>query len=125
MEEPIVQLSALNDSTSPLEKIYALQETCNLISSCVLKSLKSSSPTTTPNLSDTFPTVNIGNDYPQQSTLVKEVAPITTDDLIPILSYILIQAKPKHLHSNLLYMENFSFTNISKTSLGYFFYFFF
>jgi hypothetical protein len=51
--------------------------------------------------------------------------PITTDDLIPIISYILIQSKLSHLHSNLFYMENFNFTNISMNALGYLFILFF
>jgi len=44
---------------------------------------------------------------------------ITTDDLIPLITQVIIQAQPKHLHSNILYMDYFIFANIANTSFGF------
>lgn len=37
---------------------------------------------------------------------------LASDDLIPILVYVLIQARLEHLHSNIQYMELFSFSSL-------------
>jgi len=42
---------------------------------------------------------------------------ITTDDLIPLISYIITRIDLKYFESSLYYIENFIFTNISSTQL--------
>jgi len=44
---------------------------------------------------------------------------ITTDDLIPMILFVITCAAPQFLYTNLSYMEDFSFLNISATSLGF------
>lgn len=44
---------------------------------------------------------------------------VTTDNLIPLLVYVIIQAKPLHFHSNIYYTEQFSFSNLSTSSYGF------
>ncbi|KYQ96898.1 hypothetical protein DLAC_04215 [Tieghemostelium lacteum] len=44
---------------------------------------------------------------------------MTADDSLPILSYLLIQARPKYLETDLKYCTNFIFTEIHNSSYGY------
>jgi len=50
---------------------------------------------------------------------VDNVAVISADDTLPILVYAIIHARPLHLYSYLMYIENFIFANISASPLGY------
>lgn len=52
-----------------------------------------------------------------------ESEPITTDDLIPILVYVVIQSQFQYFESALLYAENFLFADLSNTKYGYDFHF--
>jgi len=44
---------------------------------------------------------------------------ITTDDLIPIIAYVISQSSYKYYHSTLYYIENFIFTDITTTKLAF------
>ncbi|EGC39723.1 hypothetical protein DICPUDRAFT_147431 [Dictyostelium purpureum] len=47
------------------------------------------------------------------------VLTITGDDALPLTAYLLIQARPKHLISDLMYCSKFIFTEIFNSSMGY------
>jgi hypothetical protein len=44
---------------------------------------------------------------------------VTTDDVIPFLAYIVILCQPKHLKTNLFYMEHLTAVNLSTNQIGY------
>jgi hypothetical protein len=52
-------------------------------------------------------------------TPASQPPPITTDDLIPLLAFVVIRAAPKNIVTYLFYMENFVFSQVGKTSLGF------
>ncbi|GAM21854.1 hypothetical protein SAMD00019534_050290 [Acytostelium subglobosum LB1] len=54
-----------------------------------------------------------------QFELSDESLTITGDDALPLTSYLIIQAHPRHLESDLIYCTNYIFSNISTMSLGY------
>jgi hypothetical protein len=85
----VVELASLDSLTCPLDKLYCIRTTIDLI----LAELK-------------------GAIVDAQSVLSKEsqLPTLTTDDLIPLLVTVIIQAKPLHMASNLYYMENFQWT---------------
>ncbi|KAL6046849.1 Ankyrin repeat domain-containing protein 27 [Balamuthia mandrillaris] len=89
MVEPTRQFKQLEALTTPLEKLYCLKKTNDLI-------MKTVQAAVSPN-SDEI---------------------VTTDDLIPFLAYIIVLSKCKHLQSQLFYMENFTFSSL-KSELGF------
>jgi len=44
---------------------------------------------------------------------------MTTDDLIPLVTYVLLLAKPRHLHTALFTMHNFVFVSLATSELGH------
>ncbi|XP_070572550.1 ankyrin repeat domain-containing protein 27-like [Ptychodera flava] len=91
----IVELANLDGLTTPLEKVSCLKATLDNISEEVNDSLRSNS----------MP----GDELPC----------LTSDDLISILITLLIQAKSRHLASNLYYMEHFHWSTSSKDDLSF------
>jgi len=85
----VVELASLDSLTCPVDKLYCIRTTLDLI----LAELK-------------------GAIVDAHSVLSKEsqLPTLTTDDLIPLLVTVIIQAKPLHMASNLYYMENFQWT---------------
>lgn len=43
---------------------------------------------------------------------------ISSDDLLPLLVFIIVQSNLRKLHSNFVYIENFLFVDISTNELG-------
>ncbi|KAJ9579187.1 hypothetical protein L9F63_024706, partial [Diploptera punctata] len=85
----VVELASLDSLNCPIDKLSCLRTTLDLI----LAELK-------------------GAIVDAQSVLSKDsqLPTLTTDDLIPLLVTVIIQAKPLHMASNLYYMENFQWT---------------
>ncbi|GFG37242.1 hypothetical protein Cfor_10937 [Coptotermes formosanus] len=85
----VVELASLDSLNCPVDKLYCIRTTLDLI----LAELK-------------------GAIVDAHSVLSKEsqLPTLTTDDLIPLLVTVIIQAKPLHMASNLYYMENFQWT---------------
>ena len=44
---------------------------------------------------------------------------LSSDDLIPIIVFVLLQAKPQHLNSTLYYVKHFTRTNLTTSQLGF------
>jgi len=86
----VLELQQLDVYTTPLDKLRCLQS----VSQLVTKAIQLHSP-------------------PDSSF------EITTDDLIPLITHTIIVTNPLHLQSNISYMEYFTFSNISATSLGF------
>jgi len=93
MPEAINELTCMNTYITPLEKLLCIQHVNDFITKAVERNLSSADSS-------------------------KDLA-ITTDDLIPLMLYVIIRAAPQYLHSNLAYMHYFTYSNISTTSLGF------
>eukprot|EP00118_Oscarella_pearsei_P005260 m.23964 g.23964 ORF g.23964 m.23964 type:complete len:501 (+) comp28556_c0_seq1:69-1571(+) len=92
--EAIVELASLEGHTNPLDKLLCMKQTLELISEAV----KSKA----------------------ESLLGSEGIPsLASDDLIPLLVIVIIQAKCNHLPSILYYVENFHWSTSGKADLGY------
>lgn len=44
---------------------------------------------------------------------------LSSDDLIPIVVFVLVQSKPQHLNSTLYYVKHFTRTNVKTSQLGF------
>jgi len=91
---PISILQTLETNQTPMEMMHCIQSVNDSIIAAVEANL------TDKNIS------------------LKNVA-ITTDELIPLIAYIITRVDLKYLESNMYYMENFIFTNISTTQFGF------
>jgi len=107
MVAPIRNFKTLDDCPTPLGKLHVLKDTNTLI----MKTVESSC------LASKWHTQSRTQLTSCRHSLEEDVT-VTTDDLIPYLVYIIILAKPKHLHSTLWFMENLTFTNLSSSELG-------
>jgi len=90
MVSPSRQFKYLDTCMSPLEKLYCLKETCDLIMKTVAT-----------------------NQAPDSEESV------TTDDLIPFLVYIIVLSKPKYLRTNIFLMESLTFVDLSTNEMGF------
>lgn len=79
--------------TAPVEKLYLMQDIIENIQRTIELSFSSGG-----SLSDNV---------------------LSSDDLIPIIVFVLLQAKPQHLNSTLYYVKNFTRTNITTSQLGF------
>ncbi|XP_070575529.1 ankyrin repeat domain-containing protein 27-like isoform X2 [Ptychodera flava] len=85
------ELSSLNKYTTPLEKLYCLRRTVMTITHASLRRRK-----------------NI------------PIAPITTDDLLPILVFLVVKSEIANWLANLTYMQNFRFSKPSNDEFGFY-----
>ncbi|XP_069679944.1 ankyrin repeat domain-containing protein 27-like isoform X2 [Periplaneta americana] len=85
----VVELASLDSLNCPIDKLSCLRTTLDLI----LAELKGA-------IVDAHSVLSRDSQLPT----------LTTDDLIPLLVTVIIQAKPLHMISNLYYMENFQWT---------------
>jgi len=83
-------LSTLEDCKTPLQMLYVLDDTVD----CIAESVQQ---------------------YMEQKKLPLEA--LTTDDLIPIVAYVMVLADFQHFPSALSVMESFVFTDISSTKI--------
>ncbi|XP_065197261.1 uncharacterized protein LOC135828763 [Sycon ciliatum] len=100
LPEAMVELTALDSFTTPLEKLNCLKNTLELITHGVQK-----------HMTQDVLAQDKGRDGPAAS--------LVSDDLIPILVTVIIQAKCNRLATNLYYVENFHWASSSKANLGY------
>eukprot|EP00027_Filamoeba_sp_ATCC50430_P015787 CAMPEP_0168567090 /NCGR_PEP_ID=MMETSP0413-20121227/14801_1 /TAXON_ID=136452 /ORGANISM="Filamoeba nolandi, Strain NC-AS-23-1" /LENGTH=407 /DNA_ID=CAMNT_0008599221 /DNA_START=185 /DNA_END=1408 /DNA_ORIENTATION=+ len=91
--DALKELKRLDECSTPLEKILCIQETNNKATIAITNHLSAN------------------NQKPDSF--------ITTDDLIPIFAYLLIRSKLSTLNTNLYYMENFTFSEIGMSALGF------
>lgn len=89
----VVELASIDRLTSPVDKLTCLRTTMDLI----MAEIKGA-------IVDAHCVLPTGNE-----PWSPPIRP-TSDDLIPLLMGVLVQAKPLHLASNLFYMENFQWT---------------
>nr|CAD7447960.1 unnamed protein product [Timema bartmani] len=89
----VVELASLDTLTCPVDKLTCLHTVVDLIFAQIKAAIGDAHCT-----DDTFITEE--NHFPT----------MTTDDLIPLLITVIIQAKPIHAASNLFYIENFQWT---------------
>nr|CAD7403637.1 unnamed protein product [Timema cristinae] len=89
----VVELASLDTLTCPVDKLTCLHTVVDLIFAQIKAAIGDAHCT-----DDTFITEE--NHFPT----------MTTDDLIPLLITVIIQAKPIHAASNLFYVENFQWT---------------
>lgn len=94
----VVELASLNSKSSPAEKLICLKMTLELLNQDVEKSLQ-----------ETYSPVSRRNDVPC----------MTSDDLIPLLVTVLVQARPQYLGSNLHYIQNFCWQLSTKDKLSF------
>jgi len=93
----ISHLSSLNECKTPLQMAYLIQE---VVEEGIIDTIESF-----------LKSQGIQND--------SNVDPITTDDLIPIIAYVVSQSDYNYYHSTLFYVENFIFSDISATKLAF------
>lgn len=95
----VVELASLNSRCSPAEKLHCLMTTLELLNQDVEKYL-----------SETCFVVSSNKDLPH----------LTSDDLIPLLVNVIIQARPQYFVSNLYYIQNFCWemSSVDKFSFG-------
>eukprot|EP01117_Protostelium_nocturnum_P012068 TRINITY_DN4419_c0_g3_i2.p1 TRINITY_DN4419_c0_g3~~TRINITY_DN4419_c0_g3_i2.p1 ORF type:complete len:497 (+),score=60.87 TRINITY_DN4419_c0_g3_i2:245-1735(+) len=89
--EAISQLREINTFTTPFEKLFCLHAVIGFITESVKKH------------------------FEQNSTSDS----IATDDLIPLILFVIVKSKVKNLISNLVYLETYIFCNISNHTLGF------
>eukprot|EP00163_Fabomonas_tropica_P013586 TRINITY_DN2512_c0_g1_i9.p1 TRINITY_DN2512_c0_g1~~TRINITY_DN2512_c0_g1_i9.p1 ORF type:complete len:300 (-),score=39.13 TRINITY_DN2512_c0_g1_i9:168-1067(-) len=87
LPEAVHSLSQLNNFTTPREKLLCLKDTTSLITSAV--------------------------DQYLSHFKMKETIAFSTDDLLPLLIYVLIQAKPAHLKSSMYTLHTFFSLSLS------------
>ncbi|XP_077982816.1 ankyrin repeat domain-containing protein 27-like [Glandiceps talaboti] len=85
------ELSDLNKYSTPLEKLYCLRRTIMTITHASLRRRK--------------------------NTLI---SPITTDDLLPILVFLVVKSDIANWLANLTYMQNFRFSKPSNDEFGFY-----
>jgi len=95
----VVEMASLNSRCSPAEKLHCLMTTLELLNQDVEKYL-----------SETCFVVSSNKDSPH----------LTSDDLIPLLVNVIIQARPQYFVSNLYYIQNFCWemSSVDKFSFG-------
>eukprot|EP01130_Rhizamoeba_saxonica_P017629 TRINITY_DN8587_c0_g1_i1.p1 TRINITY_DN8587_c0_g1~~TRINITY_DN8587_c0_g1_i1.p1 ORF type:complete len:484 (+),score=93.59 TRINITY_DN8587_c0_g1_i1:44-1495(+) len=93
-DHPISVLSQLETNQTPMEMLNVLKVGTDAIYEAIGKNI----------------THNGGN---------KDKEAITTDELIPVFSYILTRTNLRYIESDVYYMQNFVFTNISNTELAF------
>ncbi|KAL3856681.1 hypothetical protein ACJMK2_011408 [Sinanodonta woodiana] len=82
----VEKLSNINGLKTPMEKMYHLKSTLDNITEEV--------------------TCNVQKKWPP-GVGTEEIPCFTSDDLIPLLVTVIVQAKCSHMYSNIFYMENF------------------
>ncbi|XP_035214953.1 ankyrin repeat domain-containing protein 27-like [Stegodyphus dumicola] len=92
----VVELASLNSRNSPSEKLNCLMTTLELLNQDIEHFL-------------------FENCYP----VSKDTPRLTSDDLIPLLVGVIIQARPQYLVSNLYYMQNFCWEMSSVDKYGF------
>ncbi|KFM62899.1 Ankyrin repeat domain-containing protein 27, partial [Stegodyphus mimosarum] len=92
----VVELASLNSRNSPSEKLNCLITTLELLNQDIEHFL-------------------FENCYP----VSKDTPRLTSDDLIPLLVGVIIQARPQYLVSNLYYMQNFCWEMSSVDKYGF------
>ncbi|KAK7861943.1 hypothetical protein R5R35_006314 [Gryllus longicercus] len=94
----VVELASLDSFTAPIDKLFCLRTTLDLI----LAEVK-------------------GAIIDAQSVLLTdaELPSLSTDNLVPLLMSVIIQAKPLHMFSNLYYVEHFQWTLSPKDAMSF------
>ncbi|GIY49574.1 ankyrin repeat domain-containing protein 27 [Caerostris darwini] len=94
----VVELASLNSRKSPAEKLNCFMTTLELLNQDIEQFL----------LETCYPVSN------------KDTPCLTSDDLIPLLVNVIIQARPQYFVSNLYYIQNFCWENspVDKISFG-------
>lgn len=118
----LIEGTTLDELPSPIEKLHRLKEVIDAVNHSVLYGQQRRQLEVQPLSSITNNDENILYQTTSSISLSKqsnESDVITTDDLLPIIVYILIQGKPCHLFTNLFLMQHFVFVNISTTELGF------
>ncbi|KAF8791533.1 Ankyrin repeat domain-containing protein 27 [Argiope bruennichi] len=85
----VVELASLNSRKSPAEKLHCFMKTLELLNQDIEQFL----------LETCYPVSN------------KDTPCLTTDDLIPLLVNVIVQARPQYFVSNLYYIQNFCWEN--------------
>jgi hypothetical protein len=94
--EAVVELAALDTHTTPLDKLICMKEVLEYI------------------------TESVKAHASEHQSLEEDSMPsLASDDLIPLLVVVIVQAKCGHLPSNLSYCEMFHWSTSSKAELGY------
>lgn len=114
LSESIGEMKKLDRKDTPLSKLISIHAVSSLISSAVSAFVALSRKS-----SDSSSSGGLVHSQIFLLTIFLDAA-VTTDDLIPLMTEVILQSKPRYLHSSLFYMENFIFSNIANTSLGYF-----
>jgi len=93
----IDKLSSLNECKTPLQMAYLVQD---MVEEDIIETLEA---------------------FLKAQGILKEnnVDAITTDDLIPVISYVISQSDYIYYHSTLFFMENFIFSDITPTKLAF------
>jgi hypothetical protein len=111
---------------TPFEQLLCLQKVVQLIYDAVAQcaisptargSSKVKSPRTATSSPPTAGMVFLRASTPIHTSSLLE--PITTDDLIPLLVYVIIRSQVEHLRTNLDFIHHFIFIDINNTELGY------
>ncbi|GFT83468.1 ankyrin repeat domain-containing protein 27 [Nephila pilipes] len=94
----VVELASLNSRKSPTEKLNCFMKTLELLNQDIEQFL----------LETCYPVTN------------KDTPCLTSDDLIPLLVNVIVQARPQYFVSNLYYIQNFCWENspVDKMSFG-------
>ncbi len=133
MVEPSRKFKQIDRCHSPIEKIYCLKETSDLIMKTVANNISPGLLSPTFYSSHTscstlfgfliyyhvfiFSVLTLTNASILYNLAGSDLS-VTTDDLIPFLVYIIVLSKPKHMKTNLFFMENLTFINLSTSQMG-------
>eukprot|EP01112_Ceratiomyxa_fruticulosa_P009709 TRINITY_DN2544_c0_g1_i8.p1 TRINITY_DN2544_c0_g1~~TRINITY_DN2544_c0_g1_i8.p1 ORF type:complete len:569 (+),score=106.64 TRINITY_DN2544_c0_g1_i8:142-1848(+) len=101
--EGIYLLKQLDSKTTPLDKLYCLQDASDSIANSLSIGTNSSS-------SPPFPQSVLSPSPPKM---------ITADELLPMLVFMIVKAKVPNLATTLAYIEGFILTDVGTSSLGY------
>jgi len=91
----ISKLDTLTECKTPLQMIYLLEEVFEQ------------------------GIISIAENHRKKFTKSQNQEPITADDLLPIIAYVICQSSYKYFNSTLFYVENFIYADISTTKLAF------
>ncbi|KAL4223066.1 hypothetical protein ACF0H5_016542 [Mactra antiquata] len=96
----VVELAHLDGLITPIEKLYCMKTTIDNITEDINKHVRETQPLGLPE---------------------EDIPCLTSDELIPILVTVIVQAKCNHIHSDIYYIDNFywSAANRDRESLSY------
>lgn len=103
--DPVDHISSLDDFQNPIEKLFCIKETVNLVTKAVERHFEALAQAQSQPHEDGSP-----------ATPQKPPPAMSTDELLPLFIYVIIKSHPLHLYSNFFYIKTFQLSDLTKHS---------